>query len=143
MKTTRFIRGQENYTLVEEPCHNGIGPWKMKSVIEHVEKKEQLFIKFIHDDIIPPGSSIGYHQHKNDEPEEEWYYCLEGEGIMTLDGKDYDISVYPVTARFHAFLPLEANTDPVDGCRHACSGCRVDSTRRNMMRIHDIIQKNN
>jgi len=91
MKTTRFIRGQENYILLEQPCHDGIGPWKMKSVIEDVEMKDQVFIKFIHDDIIPPGSSFGYHQHKSDLPEEEWYYCLEGEGIMTLDGEDHDM----------------------------------------------------
>lgn len=98
MGTTRFIRGQENYDLQETPCHGGVGPWKIKSVIGTVVEKERLFIKFIHDDIIPPGSSFGYHQHKSEVPVEEWYFCLEGEGVMTLDGKDYamkpgDISV--------------------------------------------------
>lgn len=44
-------------------------------------------VKFIHWDVIPPGASIGVHRH--DEPElEEWYLCLEGQGVMTLDGQE-------------------------------------------------------
>ena len=48
-------------------------------------------MKFIHDDIIPPGSSFGYHQHKSDGPVEEFYFCISGHGVMTLDGREYDM----------------------------------------------------
>lgn len=90
METTKFIKEKnKDYNLRETPCHNGEGPWKIKDIIQSVDKK--LFIRFIHDDIILPGSSFGYHQHKSDEPEEEWYLCLSGNGVMTLDDKDYDM----------------------------------------------------
>lgn len=89
METTKFIRGQAEYCLAENPCHDGEGLWKIKNIIKAVEPK--FYIRFIHDDIIPPGSSFGYHRHRSDSPLEEWYYCLEGEGIMTIDGKDYEM----------------------------------------------------
>jgi len=38
---------------------------------------------------IPPGSSIPYHAHAN---EEEIMFVHEGRGIATVDGKDYRVS---------------------------------------------------
>lgn len=42
---------------------------------------------------LPPGSSVGVHSHRNDE---ELFYFVEGQGIMTVDGKES--SVGPGTA---------------------------------------------
>lgn len=36
---------------------------------------------------LKPGSGIGYHEHKDDEV----YYVLSGKGVLTLDGKPYDV----------------------------------------------------
>lgn len=96
METTKFVSNQGKSYINYEKCHDGEGAIQFLDVIKDVDRK--LFIKGIHDDIIPPGTSIGHHQHKYYLVEEEWYFCLEGEGIMTLDGKDYpmkpgDISV--------------------------------------------------
>jgi len=38
--------------------------------------------------IMPPNSSMGLHQHGD---EEEMYIILSGEGIMTVDGKDQKV----------------------------------------------------
>ena len=96
MKTTEFVNNQEAEYRNLEKCHGGEGPFRFLNVTENI--KAMQFIKFIHDDIILPGASFGYHQHKSEYPMEEWYFCIDGEGVMTLDGKDYpmksgDISV--------------------------------------------------
>ena len=36
---------------------------------------------------LKPGSGIGYHEQKED----EIYYVLSGRGVMTLDGKTFDV----------------------------------------------------
>lgn len=94
--TTAFINNQHQTYQTLEKCHDGEGPLMLKDVIGAFGKWQ--FIKFIHDDIIPPGTTIGYHQHACSSPFEEWYYVLSGEGIMQLDGEDHrmrpgDISV--------------------------------------------------
>lgn len=94
--TTLFINNQEQSFRQIDACHDGKGSFLLKDVIAKVENKQ--FIKYIHDDIIPPGSTFGNHEHDGGEPFEEWYFCLGGEGVMMLDGQDYsmksgDISV--------------------------------------------------
>lgn len=84
-QTTQFIGNQGLEFRQLERCHDGVGAIGFKDLIARADPK--LAVKFIHYDVIPPGASIGEHRH--DEPAmEEWYLCLEGEGIMTLDGKD-------------------------------------------------------
>ncbi|MFQ6100138.1 MAG: cupin domain-containing protein [Anaerolineae bacterium] len=39
--------------------------------------------------VLPPGSSIGLHRHGEDE---ELYFILEGEGVMTVDGERRRVS---------------------------------------------------
>jgi mannose-6-phosphate isomerase-like protein (cupin superfamily) len=36
---------------------------------------------------LKPGSAIGYHEQKED----EIYYVLSGRGVMTIDGKSFDV----------------------------------------------------
>ena len=37
---------------------------------------------------LKPGAAIGYHQ----QTEDEIYYVLSGQGLMTLDGKEYPVT---------------------------------------------------
>jgi len=83
MNTTQFIKKKEG--VIINKCHGGVGPFLWYDLIESADK---MFIKGIHDDIIPAGSTFGYHQHC-EEDFEEWYYCVSGNGIMQLDGEEY------------------------------------------------------
>lgn len=38
--------------------------------------------------VIPPGSTIGYHRHGDNE---EMYILLEGEGLMTIAGEEVTV----------------------------------------------------
>lgn len=62
-------------------CHGGSGSLWCKEVLGDYARKGPG-IKFVHDDAIAPGASIGEHRHDGDE---EFYYILEGVGEMTLD----------------------------------------------------------
>lgn len=42
-------------------------------------------LKFMYYSVLAPGTSIGYHGHREDE---EIYIILEGSGLMTINGKD-------------------------------------------------------
>ena len=90
MKTTEFIDNKTMEYGEREKCHDGIGIYKIKDLIGKMSKENRQYIKFIHDDIIPPGSTFGNHMHKSDKPVEEWYYCLSGKGLMHLDGAEHD-----------------------------------------------------
>lgn len=74
--------------------------------------------RLVADMTIPPGASIGEHDHVN---EIEYYVILEGEGIVVDDGKDVKVGPGDVVAtgdgashsirnegrtplRFHAFI---------------------------------------
>ncbi len=56
---------------------------------------------------IPPGASEGVHLHNLSDPAlgpyEEYYYIVEGTGVMTIDGEEF-----PVTAGDHVFAPLDS-----------------------------------
>lgn len=56
---------------------------------------------------IPPGASEGVHLHNLSDPAlgpyEEYYYIVEGSGIMTVDGEEF-----AVTAGDHVFAPLDS-----------------------------------
>jgi mannose-6-phosphate isomerase-like protein (cupin superfamily) len=54
-------------------------------------------LRFLHDDVLPPGTSIGVHRHQDDE---EYYYILEGQGIMTLNGQQLPVGPGDITAVF-------------------------------------------
>ncbi|MGI5868204.1 MAG: cupin domain-containing protein [Kiritimatiellia bacterium] len=87
MKTTEQLP-VEHHVHNETPCHGGEGPWKFMDYLAKLdpETKKASLIKYIHDDILPPGSAFGVHSHPQTDKVEEWYVCLEGEGTMVLDG---------------------------------------------------------
>lgn len=72
---------------IQEKCHDGEGGIIFREVFSKKNFKSSL--QFLHETIILPNSTIGYHLHTGNE---EIYYVIEGEGIMTVDGEDKKIS---------------------------------------------------
>ena len=63
-------------------CHDGEGVLWCAEVLADYKKTASGF-KYIHDNHIEPGASIGEHSHEHDE---EIYVILEGTGTMKIDG---------------------------------------------------------
>lgn len=84
MKTTEAAQAKE-HAYNETPCHGGKGPWYFKDLLSGISEKN--IIRYIHDDILPPGSEFGIHEHTGNDDIEEWYLCLSGHGTMILDDK--------------------------------------------------------
>lgn len=68
---------------LQQASHGGKGPVDLYEIWGR--KHFQSDIDFIDRVVVPPDSSIGYHRHGSNE---EMYILLEGEGLMTLDGKE-------------------------------------------------------
>lgn len=77
-----FRRHDEMQMNVLDRCHGGEGKLECYSVMQALDSK--MGIRFMHDDIIEPGASIGEHLHEADE---EIYFVVEGHGTMILDGQ--------------------------------------------------------
>jgi hypothetical protein len=92
-ETTAFINNQNNKYSECEKCHGGVGKLLLRDLTNGLSNRLQL--KFMHDDILKPGTTFGMHCHgpKEDsyaqEQMEEWYVCLSGEGVMINEGKEY------------------------------------------------------
>lgn len=69
-------------------CHGGKGTVACAEYLGDYAKSVPG-VKFVHDDILPPGVSIGEHRHSGDE---EVYVILAGKGTMTVDGIATDVS---------------------------------------------------
>jgi mannose-6-phosphate isomerase-like protein (cupin superfamily) len=67
----------------EPGTHNGGGQTVGYSFFAKVPHLSLVFRKRA----LKPGSGIGYHEQKED----EIYYVLSGRGVMTIDGKAFDI----------------------------------------------------
>jgi uncharacterized RmlC-like cupin family protein len=92
--TTLIKRLQE---MPREPlprCHEGSGVLDWIRVLDGADT-DGRGLNFIHDDILPPGASIGVHRHEDDE---EYYYVLAGRGVMTLDGTEFEVAAGDITA---------------------------------------------
>lgn len=72
----------EKTSQQSKDCHNGQGTLWCTEMFGDYNKKENGF-KFIHDNTLEPGASIGEHEHKGDE---EIYVILTGRGVMKVDG---------------------------------------------------------
>ena len=76
-----------------DQCHGGVGAIDWTNVLGGGEL-EGKHLNFFHDDILPPGTSIGVHRHEDDE---EYYYIVSGRGTMTLDGERMDVATGDIT----------------------------------------------
>lgn len=63
--------------------HGGIGMVEGARLFGHGDFETPL--KFLYYSVLPPGTSIGYHGHREDE---EIYIILEGTGLMTINGTE-------------------------------------------------------
>jgi len=68
---------------VQKKCHNGEGEISFREVFNQEAFESKL--AHLHETIVRPHSTIGYHLHKGNE---EIYYLIEGEGIMTVDREE-------------------------------------------------------
>lgn len=96
MQTTFLKRKAEMPSKCLDRCHDGNGAIAWVGVLDG-ESPGGNRLRFIHDDILPPGTSIGIHRHTSDQ---EYYYIVSGRGIMTLDGREYEVAAGDVTAVF-------------------------------------------
>lgn len=78
MVVRNFYEGE----MRESVSHNGKGLTKGKRL--YSQEDFDTPIKFFGYTEIPPGASIGYHGHREDE---EIYIILEGTGVMTVNGE--------------------------------------------------------
>lgn len=81
------IRNFLKANLGDEPnCHGGVGVLKHISLYEDNDFSSKL--RFINYTTLPSGTTIGIHEHGNDE---EIYIILEGQGIIKVDGEEKDV----------------------------------------------------
>lgn len=66
---------------VQKNCHEGEGSIVFREVFVSSDFESDL--QFLHETSLLPNSTIGYHLHQGNE---EIYYFIEGEGVMTVDG---------------------------------------------------------
>ncbi len=95
-QTTLIKRRAEMKTGPIEACHGGGGAVDWVEVLGPADLSGRG-VKFIHDDVLPPGASVGLHKHADDE---EYYYIVSGEGVMTLDDKAVEVQAGDITAVF-------------------------------------------
>ena len=79
-----YILERDADVAVPEPgTHNGGGQTIGYSFFKRAPGLRLVFRKRA----FKPGSAIGYHEQKED----EIYYVLSGRGVMTVDGKSFDV----------------------------------------------------
>lgn len=72
---------------LKETSHSGVG--KLDAVRLFEKGSFNSAIHFIDYVIMPPGATIGLHQHADNE---EIYFILKGKGTMLLDDQSYQVS---------------------------------------------------
>lgn len=75
-------------------CHDGQGELDWCEVLAPNDITTGR-LRFVHDDVLAPGVSIGIHAHREDE---EYYYIVSGSGTMHLDGVEHPVSAGDITA---------------------------------------------
>src|SRR5215831_15192013 len=79
-----FVLERDADVQKKEPgTHNGGGETVGYSFFAKVPNLRLVFRKRA----LKPGSGIGYHEQKED----EIYYVLSGRGVMTIDGKSFEV----------------------------------------------------
>ena len=92
--TTLFKKREQMLHQPLENCHDGIGALDWVNVLDGDDLASKR-LNFLHDDILPPGVSIGSHQHTDDE---EYYYIISGCGVMTLNDEQFAVNAGDITA---------------------------------------------
>lgn len=91
-------------------CHDGEGTVAGKIVADG-RSNPGRHLRFMHHDVLPPGTSIGLHPHRDDE---EYYYVLRGRGEMTLGEVVHPVGPGDLTAVYPGGRHGLANTGDED-----------------------------
>jgi mannose-6-phosphate isomerase-like protein (cupin superfamily) len=78
-----ILEHDADVATTEPGTHNGGGETVGYSFFKKVPRLGLVFRKRA----LKPGSGIGYHEQKED----EIYYVLSGRGMMTIDGKSFEV----------------------------------------------------
>jgi mannose-6-phosphate isomerase-like protein (cupin superfamily) len=78
-----IVQQDADIAKTEPGTHNGGGQTVGYSFFDKTPGLTLVFRKRS----LKPGSAIGYHEQKED----EIYYVLSGRGVMTVDGKTFDV----------------------------------------------------
>ena len=100
---------EEKAPIVE---HNGTVPvWWMVESREFKDITDGGFLELVNEFEVPGGGLVDPHSH----PTHEFYYVMNGRGIMTIDGEDREIAqgdlVYIPPDKVHSLRP-SATTRP-------------------------------
>jgi mannose-6-phosphate isomerase-like protein (cupin superfamily) len=95
-RTSLLKKASETKQVPLPECHGGHGVVDWTDVLSG-SPIEGRRLNFLHDDILKPGVTIGIHTHESDE---EYYYILSGNGIMTLDGENHQVGPGDIAAVF-------------------------------------------
>jgi mannose-6-phosphate isomerase-like protein (cupin superfamily) len=71
---------------LQESSHEGIGAVQLFEIWESSDFKSD--IDFFDRVVVPPGSTIGFHQHGENE---EMYIVLEGNGLMKIENDEVNV----------------------------------------------------
>ena len=87
--------------------HNGTTPvWWLVAPQEMRAQTEGGFLELVSEWEIAGGGAVEAHSH----PTHEFYYVMNGKGVMTIDGEDRDISqgdlVYIPPDKVHSLRPV-------------------------------------
>ncbi|MCK5529566.1 MAG: cupin domain-containing protein [Kiritimatiellae bacterium] len=96
MKTTFIKKHNEMPRRDFNNCHDGKGAIRWLGVLDGNDPGGKI-LKFVHDDVLPPKTSIGIHTHTDDQ---EYYYIISGQGVMTLDGQESEVNAGDITIVF-------------------------------------------
>ncbi len=82
-----IVRNYLDAPLKTASSHKGQG--EVRSVKLFSEEDYNSKLRFFYYMELPPGTSIGYHTHKD--TNEEVYVIVEGQGLMTVNGEEREV----------------------------------------------------
>lgn len=96
---------------IQESSHDGKGPVNLFEIWSKSDFSSK--IDFIDRVVVPPGSTIGFHKHGENE---EMYVVLEGQGLMNIEGEEIavnkgDMILNPVGGSHGLVNNSKENTD--------------------------------
>ena len=96
---------------IQNRSHGGVGNVELYEIWEKADFKSN--IDFCDRVVVPPHSTIGFHQHGNNE---EMYIVLEGQGEMRIEEKEYlvkkgDMILNPAGGKHGLVNNSQANID--------------------------------
>ena len=94
MSQTTLLKKRDDMRREPLPnCHAGEGALDWTNVLDPSDLEGRQ-LRFLHDDVLAPGVTIGCHAHDD----EEYYYIISGKGTMTLDDERYAVAAGDITA---------------------------------------------